>query len=162
MGYLTEQQLNNIIDVPIALPSTDIVMGDWLVIATVNIPAPMQASYTFCSMNLVSSTVSIASLDSTNYIFSSLGLAYVAVCQNYTNGIPGQAGALDALSATNFGIFTRNLSSTIILPNPGTYSFVVANNMQPSTAATPAISPATSIDFQLSVTGSVRLQLSDL
>ena len=159
MSYLTEQQLSNTIDLPVSLPATDLMTGDWLVLGTVNIVAPMQLTYRFASVQLISSTVDVSQIDVTNQIYGNLGLVFLTLQPNYVNGSPGAAGALDALVAPALGIYERNSAAPVTITTPGSYSWIIANNMQPS--STSVIPASTPINFRVLVTGSVRLELDN-
>lgn len=158
MGYLTTSKLTNIIDLPIQLPATEIKMGDWLVIGSIKIAAPMFLSYRFLNLQLHSSTVSIASIASANKISGNLGYAYVALRRDYSAGNPGAAGGLEVLNISEIGLVERtNVETTFT--TPGRYSWIIANNMQPASSS--IIPTSTDINFRLSVTGQVRLELNN-
>jgi hypothetical protein len=159
MAYLTENQLNNVVDIPIALSSTDLRMGDWIVAATVKIEAPMRLSYRMANIAISGSTVNTANITSGNLIYGNLGLAYLALRRDYITGSPGAAGGLDVLVAYDLGVYTRDPSSAVLLTTPGVYSWIISSNMQPSTDTSPVIPLTTSIDFRISVSGSARLEL---
>ena len=160
MAYLTESQLSNTMDIPISLPSTDLQKGDWLIVASVAVVSPMLLTYKFLNLDLLSSTVDITQIQAVNQTYGNLGLAYVALWLNYTSGSPGAAGALDVVTADALGSFQRDTSNVLTLTQPGVYSWIVANNCQASSDPTSIISPSTSIDYTLSVTGQVRLALT--
>jgi hypothetical protein len=158
MGYLTTSRLTNIIDLPIQLPATEIKMGDWLIVATIKIAEPMRLRYRFLNLQLHSSTVDMADIASTNKISGNLGFAYVALRRDYSAGNPGAAGGLEILDISEIGLVERNNVETIF-STPGRYSWIIANNMQPSSSS--AIPTSTEINFRLSVTGQVRLELDN-
>jgi hypothetical protein len=160
MSYLTESQLASTLDVPVALAATELKMGDWLLLSTVVIVQPMVLTVTWLNMQLVSASVDVAQITNSNLIYGNLGLAYVALRLNYTSGgDPGLPGAVETLVATALGVTARDYTSPLVVTAPGTYSWLVANNMQidPNNQA---ISPSTSIDFKLCVTGQARIDLS--
>jgi hypothetical protein len=158
MGYLTSNKLGNILDLPIQLPATEIKMGDWVVVGTVKIAAPMRLRYRFLNLQLHTSTVTVGDIASTNKIFGNLGFAYVALRRDYSSGNPGSAGALEILSISEIGLVERDTTETIYT-TAGRYSWIIANNMQPSSSAT--IPASTEINFRLSLTGQVRLELDN-
>lgn len=158
MGYLTEKRLESTLDIPVSLPATDLVQGDWLVVATVKIVSPMRLTYRWCNLQLLSSSVDVSQISSVNKIYGNLGLAYLALRLNYTGGNPGVSGALDALVVTGLGVAVRNQDDPLTLAVPGTYSLVLANNMKPDSLS--AIPASTSIDFRLVVSGQLRLDLN--
>lgn len=159
MAYITENQLSNMMDVPVALPATDLRMGDWVVVSTVKVVAPMRLTYRMANLNVMLATVDTALVTNGNKIYGNLGLAYLTLRLNYSTGSPGAAGGLDVLVANVLGITSRDASTSVVVTVPGIYSWIVANNMQPSTDTAPLIPTSTSIDFRLAVTGTVRLDL---
>jgi hypothetical protein len=162
MPYLTENQLSNTMHIPIALPATNLIMGNWITLASLVISAPMQLTYRFGSVQLFSSSVDTSLITSSNLAYGNLGFAYLALRQNYVSGPPGAAGGLDAVIAPLLGVYSRDITVPVIITTPGTYSWIIANNMQPSADSPPLIDPSISIDFQLAVTGTVRLELDTL
>lgn len=159
MAYLTENQLTNTLDMPIALPATDLRMGDWVVISSVRIVAPMKLTYKLANIQLSASTVDTALITAGNKIFGNLGLVYLTLRKDYLSGSPGVAGGLDALVANALGITQRDTTVTVNITTDGVYSWIIANNMQPSTDTTPLIPVSSSIDFRVAITGSARLEL---
>jgi len=156
-GYLTTHKLSNVIDLPISLPATELKQGDWLVVASVKIAEPMKLTYRLLTGSILASTVGISQISNSNKIVASLGLAYVVLRINYAGGSPGGAGALDTLVMNDLGTIQRNTSSTLTLTTAGVYSWVVANNMQPS--STSLVPTSTEINFRVAVTGQARLFL---
>lgn len=159
MAYITENQLSNTVDIPVALPATSLRMGDWLVVAAVKVIAPMRLTYRYANLQLLSANVDMSLITSGNKIYGNLGLVYLALRYNYTNGSPGAAGGLDVLVNSSVGDVTRDTAVSIVMTEPGVYSWVLANNMRPSTDVSPLISPSTSIDFRAAVTASARFEL---
>lgn len=157
MSYLTTAKLSNIMDIPVALAATEVQQGDWVIAASIKVVSPMKLTYRFMNLTLVSSSVDIGQISNTNKIASSLGLAYVVLRRDYVSGNPGAAGALDSLVVTAQTTVARDTDSTISLTTAGVYSWIVVNNMQPSSSS--SISTSTSIDFQLSISGQVRVEL---
>lgn len=156
MGYLTTNKLTNIVDLPIQLPATEVKMGDWIVIASVKIAAPQQLRFRFLNIQMHSSDVDLASITSSNKIYGNLGLAYVALRRDYASGSPGQAGALELLSISALDLVERSTTETVYT-TAGRYSWLIANNMQPSSSS--SVPTSTEINFRLSVTGQVRLHV---
>lgn len=161
MAYITENQLSGVVDLPICLPATDLRMGDWLTVAVVKVTEPMRLTYHTAQINLMAASVDTSLITSGNKIYGNLGLAYLTLRLNYGSGSPGVAGGLDAVVASALGVTARDSSTSVIVTEPGVYSWLVASNMQPSTDVTPVISQATSIDFRVAVTGSVRMELNN-
>lgn len=157
MGYLTENKLNGTLDIPVSLPVTELRMGDWVVIATIKLVTPMKLRFQYLNINLVASSVTIADISSLNRIWGNLDLCYVALRRDYVTGNPGESGALDTVRVSALGVTTRS-TAAIEFTEPGTYSWIVANNMQPADDV--AIPATSSIDFRLSVAGQARIYLS--
>ena len=173
MALLTENTLSNTLDIPVNLPATEVQMGDWLIVSSINLVAPMQLTYQFMTLQMLASSVSTQSIVQANMIVPSLDYAFIGLYVNYSSGHPANSPALDILRirqnptvASNcvpipdtLGQFISVRSSpTLTFKTPGVYSFIVANNMQPSAQST--IPTSTSIDFQLVATGQIRLALN--
>lgn len=157
MGYLTEAHLANTLDLPVTLAATQLNMGDWLQFAAVKLVQPYRLRFRMLNLQLHESSVDINDISSSNLIYGNLGLVYVALRLDYLSGTPGQSSALDTVVASSVGMVARDLDNELVLTTPGTYSWFVANNCQPNSAS--SIPAATSIDFTLSVTGQVRMEL---
>jgi len=160
MGYITENRLSEIIDVPITLAATQVKQGDWLVAATMKIITPMRLTCRYLTLQLISSSVSVPNIAAGNYVYGSLGLVYVILRKDYSTGNPGVSGGLDTVAATAIGVYARDTTVPYVTVTPGNYSWIVANNMQISTNPTDPISSATSIDFVAALTGTARLELT--
>lgn len=157
MAYVTENKLSNIADIGVNLPATELKQGDWLVVATVKIVAPMRLTFKFLNLQIISASVDTDDVVGANKTFGNLGLAYVVLRRDYTGGNPGAAGGLDAVIATGLGV-TERTGNQVRFDTAGFYSFIVANNMQASTDESVIIPASTSIDFRLSVTGHARIE----
>ena len=159
MAYLTENQLSNDVDAPVALPSTDLRMGDWVVISAIKIISPMRLTYKLANLQISAANVDPDDITAGNKIYGNLGLVYLALRRDYVSGSPGAAGGLDVLVANELGTTSRDVTSIVTLTTAGVYTWIIANNMQPSTDTTPVIPVSTSIDFRVAVTGAVRIEL---
>ena len=159
MPYITENRLSSIVDIPIALSATDLRMGDWVVLASIRLAAPMRLTYKVANLTLSASTVDPDDISSGNKLFGNLGFVYLTLRKDYISGNPGEAGGLDALVATALGTVSRDASIPLIVSAPGIYSWIIASNMQPSIDPSPAIPVSTSVDFRISVNGVARLEL---
>ena len=157
MGYLTESKLKTVLELPIALPSTTLRQGDWVVVATVKLVAPQRLSLRALTLQLLESTVDTGDIDTSNKLVPNLGLVYFVLRKDYASGTPGGSGALDYLKLDDVGVVSRS-TVPVLLTAPGNYSVICANNMQAST--TSAISTDTSIDFKVLMTGQFRLELT--
>ncbi len=160
MAYLTEARLDSVMDIPLSLPSTTLQQGDWLVVGSVQILSPMTLTYKFANLDLLDSTVDTTQIQAVNQIFGNLGLVYLSLWLNYSPGSsPGAAGALDVLIAPALGSFQRDVTKLVTLTTPGIYSWIVANNCQPSSDPSSLLSASLSIDYTVIITGQVRLDL---
>lgn len=156
-GYLTTRKLSNVLDLPVALPATEVKQGDWIIVASVKVVSPMKLTHRFLNLAMLTSSVTVSQISNTNKIVSSLGLAYVVLRRDYSGSNPGSAGSLDTLVINDIGSVSRNTDTVVTLTTAGTYSWIVANNMQPSSSST--VPTSTEINFRLQVNGSVRLDL---
>ena len=178
-GLITEQTYATTLDLPINLPSTQLKQGDWLTVASVVISAPMQLVYTALTLQMTGTTInSVLDVAQSNKINPSLDLAFLGVFLNFDDTThPANQTALDVLiirdaqmlaldcvpvTATQGQLISTRTAAPLTFETPGVYSWVIANNMKPSTDANPAIPVSTSIDFNLCATGTVRLQLAPL
>lgn len=159
MAFITEHKLASVVDLPIALPTTELKMADWIVIASVKLVAPQTLTCLFLQLELLAASVDTDRITNLNKIFGNLGLAYVVLRKNYVSGSPGEAGALDVVKLDVAGSIQRT-GIPVVLTEDGTYSWIVANNMQPSSDAESLIPASTSIDFKLNVTGQARLEIN--
>jgi len=173
MALLTENVLSNTLDIPVNLPATEVQMGDWLVVATVKLVAPMRLTYQFMTLQMLSSSVTTSDIVAANMIVPALDYAFLGLYRDYSSGHPALSPALDIVrirqNATitgdcipitdTLGQFITSRSSPVLtFTTPGVYSFIVANNMQASSQS--AIPTTTSIDFKLCATGQIRLELN--
>lgn len=172
MALLTESKVAKTLHIPVNLPATELKQGDWLVVASVKITAPMKLTYWYLTFQMISASVDIQSIGDTNKISPALDLAFLGLYRDYVSGFPASTPALDVVkireSSTTTGdcipitdtlgrFITVRSSPMLTFTTPGVYSFIVANNMQ--AASTSLIPTTTSIDFQLCVTGQIVLEL---
>lgn len=158
MAYLTETKLESTIDIGVSLPATELIMGDWLIFASVKLLQPHRLRYRMLNVQLHSASVDIADISAPNLIYGNLGLAYVVLRRDYTSDDPGLGGALDTLIVSEAGIASRDMTNELIIITPGNYSWVIANNCQANSTST--IPASTSINLRLSVTGQIRMELN--
>lgn len=156
MPYLTENQLASTLDIPLALPATELRQGDWLVIATTKVVTPMRLRFRYLDLSLLSCTVAIGQISNINRIYGNLGFVYIALRKDYSGEAPGSAGALDVFGVTALGTYSRP-GSEVVLDTEGTYSWVLANNMRAD--ANSSIPTDTDINFRVAVTGMARLEM---
>ena len=172
MALLTEQKVARTLDIPVSLPATELKMGDWLVVASIKVKEPMRLTYWYLTFQMLASSVDTRDIIEANKISPALDLAFIGLYRDYTSGHPSATPALDVVRIRESGASTLDCipitdtlgqfitvrsSPVLTFTTPGIYSFIVANNMQASSAS--AIPTTTSIDFQLSVTGQIRLEL---
>jgi len=156
MGLLTENKLKSVIELPIALPATKVRQGDWLIAASVKISGQQRLSIRHMTFQLSEANVDVGDIEPGNKVIPNLGLAYVVLRKDYVSGVPGGSGALDSLYLDDIGSTTTSTVSALY-SEAGTYSILVANNMQAVSGVT--IPTSTSIDFTLVLTGHIRLEL---
>ena len=157
MALMTETKLRETLDLPVALPTTEILMGDWIVVANIKLVSPMRLTYRYSNLHLLSSTVDTALIGSSNRVNPSLGIAFLGLYFNYVSGHPGSVSSLDTLTLSSLGVVYRSTSSPLYFVEPGIYSVIVANNCKASSSS--SISSSTSIDLKLCATGMIRLEL---
>lgn len=150
-GYLTSSFLENKGDLPIALPTTKLRRGDWLVLATLKLQPPMQLQFRDLQLSLIQAVVD-PTLTSV-LVAPARGLAYVAIFKDYAQSDPAtmipQGSSTDVVSISATGVSQRDPSAAplVISPAaPSTYSVLLVNN-------------TTGTDLQLSVNGQLRLDL---
>jgi hypothetical protein len=157
MPYLTERKLSNTLDIPINLPTTEIKMGDWVVIATIKLVAPAQLTYRMMNLNFVSSTVPLPNITAVNKVVPNYGLCYVGLFFNYVSGDPSSLPALDVVQASTFDVVERT-ATPIVTATEGTYSWIAVNNVQYNSQNS-LLSVSDSADFTVSCVGQARLEL---
>jgi hypothetical protein len=159
MGYLLESKLSSVVDIPVALPATEIKQDDWLLVGSTKIVAPMVLTVRYLSLQVLSCSVEISRISSVNRVYGNLGLVFLALRRDYVSGNPGAAGAIESLIATDLGIFNRDISVPLVLSTPGVYSWLLVNNMKPDSAS--SVATTTSIDFRVCLTGQARLDFGN-
>jgi hypothetical protein len=158
MAFLTESKIATTLDIPVALPTTEVLMGDWIVVATIKLVAPMRLTYRYANLHLLSSTVDLALVGSANRVNASLGVAFLGLYRDYTSGHPGTISSLDTLYMSAEGVVYRSTANALYFTTAGVYSFIVANNCKASSSS--SIPSTTSIDLKLCATGMIRLELN--
>lgn len=153
---MTESKLSSIVDLPVALPSTTLKQGAYLVIASVKLIAGQRLTLRSLNLHLQESPVDTTLIDLTNKVLPSLGLVYVVLRRDYTTGSPGGTGALDVLKTDTVGLVARP-TTALVVTAPGNYSLICVNNAQASTSS--AVSSAIPLDFKVVVNGQLRHEL---
>lgn len=162
MSYITDKQLEDRIDLPIALPATEVKRNSWLVVATYAVQAPMKLSFRFLQLQLIAAEVVGGEEGDTETEFSSQlinpskGLCYCAIYQGYALENPAtlpNVGTLnDIIVADKVGIFSRPTATPLVIDGPAVsnhYSIVLANNTD-------------NTDLKLVLNGHIRLDLNAL
>jgi hypothetical protein len=157
MPYLTERKLSNTLDVPVNLPATNITMGNWLVIASLQVVAPTLLTYRMLHLNFISSAVNLSNLTPANLIVANYGFCYVGLFYGYTSGDPSTLSALDVVQTSTLGIQPRT-TSPLVINTAGTYSWIAVNNVQYSSSNS-LLPSGESADFVMSCVGQCRLEL---
>jgi hypothetical protein len=148
MSYITHRQLSDKIDLPVALPITELKRANWLIIATMQLSPPMKLSYKWLNLQLVSTSYSdqnIAIID------PSRGLCYVGIYKNFNGGevfLPVGTNE-DVIFTTAVGTVSKNPDTELELTvtEPTTFSFVAVNN-------------TSNAELRLVVNGQARLDIS--
>jgi len=154
MSLITDTELADQLDLPVALPAAVFKKDSWIVLATVKLQNPMRLTYRFLQLQLQSVTIdpAIGGAEPT-IVDATKGLAYVAIFKNYGGERPGSSVAqgtnFDVVNATAAGLFERATSTSLVIDatSVATYSFVLVNNTG-------------NADLKMSVCGQVRLDLN--
>ena len=154
---MTESKLRETLDLPIALPTTEILMGDWIIAASIKLISPMRLTYRYANLHLLSANVDTSLIGSSNRVNPSLGIAFLGLYYNYVSGHPASTSSLDVLPLSSVGVVYRSTSSPVYFVEPGIYSVIIANNCKASSSS--SIPTDTSIDLKLCATGMIRLEL---
>ena len=170
--FLTTQQLESVIDLPISMPSTLVRSGDWLVVASFNLQSGQTLTYK--DMNLAVLSASIAGVDlpladqcsqfNIKLINNSYGISYVGIAKNFSvtsdpQDVTWVGTAADVVSANSVGMYTRPSSATQLeISESGLYSVVVVNNCE-STTSTTTTSQLYNVDLKTVISSQIRLNL---
>lgn len=152
MPYLTQDQLDQQLDLPVQLPLTDLPADQWLVVSTFEINTPQAFSLRWLQLHLIAQSavgstggaVVVTPDSSGNCVFPAqgpslvvptLGLVYVGLYSNFNTLQPPALQAAQeaplyipynaALLPPQYAI--RSLTPTAY-SSPGVYSFVIVNN----------------------------------
>ena len=171
MGYLTQDQLDQQLDLPVELPLTDLPANQWLVVSSFRLDTPQAFTLRWLQLHLIA----MQAVDSTgsvvvvtpdaqgncvfppqgpNLVVPGLGLCYVALYRAFD---PGKQPSFQAAQEAPLFIdyvagqvpplyAVRSLAPTTYA-SAGVYSFVVVNNTDNQLES-------------LAVSGQVRLNLS--
>src|ERR1041385_7714284 len=108
MAFVTEKKLETSLDIPVALPQTELTQGDWLVLATIRLQAGQRIIYRYLSLELFSASVDIGDINSANKVSANLDLIFVGLYRDYISGHPGLIPAVDVLKANQVGCIQRS------------------------------------------------------
>jgi hypothetical protein len=161
MGYLTDKKLNSIVDLPVTLPMTELQEGDWLVLATVRLTAPMRLTQKFLQVHISEATATVQNIISEHKKKDSLELVYIGVYKDYVGNDPTDLPTVDIVKVSDLGVTDRPTTPLIIL-QPGVYSWVLANNCKPYTPVSSSDPPTVitdPINFKVGVTGQIRIEM---
>lgn len=143
---LTEQRLNTVIDLPIALPVTKVQAGDWITVATVELIAPAKLTLSQLQAHIVLMEAVSASdpcgglgKNEINEDFIAGGLIAVFIAKNAApDSRPDLQPYSEAMSVpSNFELApdstapvfsSRAGSDALVLAESGLYSITVLNN----------------------------------
>lgn len=147
MAYITEKQLEDKIDVPIQLPATEILAGNWLIVTCIKIPTETVVTLTlrFLQLRLLELVGSEADCSVPEDVNIKLGLFKDFNFQTSPDSQTEVEGEL-ILQATVPAPSTveRDFGTTLRLEEPGTYSWVVW----------------TDADAKIAVAGTVRVDVN--
>ena len=142
MAYITDQELETKLDIPVNLPLTQLEAGDWLIVATFNIPSGTPT---------VKATLRILQIQMTFGVLGDSG--GIALHKNYNILNPPTVGAVELITvagpAPTISARNPNLPLTLDGRNagvPGTYYFVAFNS---------SVNP-----IKLIATGGVRIDIN--
>lgn len=169
MSFLTEDQLDNQVDLPVSAPTILIEQQKWIIVSSVKVVDPMQLNLRWLQIQLVEvvnpytdGTVTVTPnaqglcvfppsdiiLDNADY-----GLAYLGLYRGFSPAVPPLSQSLQepplivgGVNATAAAIAARNTTPTVYA-TAGVYSFVLVNNTQ-------------NRRLKVTVTGQVRMVLN--
>lgn len=176
MSLITDNTLAQTIDLPVALAATEVKQGDWLTIASFVITAPMRLRYKFMTFQMLGASITnLSDIGNANKINDSQDLATIGLYLNFDHTThPALQNAIDLVQIRNAydlaatcipvsqiqGQFiTVRTAPEIVATTAGVYTFVIGNNMKENSDPNGPIPQSTSIDFNLCVTGAVRIEL---
>lgn len=150
MAFLTQEDLDNRLDLPVSQPTTLVEAEDWIVVATIRLMTPMQFTLSWLQLQLIevinpyTSGAVVVEPDSNGLcVFpasditltnADYGLAYLALYRGFVPSVnptiqPAQEPPLVVgdVIGTAPAIAVRSLEPTIYATE-GIYSFVLVNN----------------------------------
>jgi len=145
MSYITEQELFRRHSLPVAIPAVEIQRGDWLVLSTIKVVAGVTFNYRLLQLQLieikqgdVTTTTPPTPCDTPtpNLINKNLGWAYVAIFKNFQSSaspatLTYTGTSVDIVTISTIGVAMRDTTKdSLVITDPGEYSFVLVNNCQ--------------------------------
>jgi len=170
--FLTTQELESVIDLPISMPNTLLRSGDWLVVASFNLAEGQTLVYK--DMNLTVISASIAGVDlalgnecnqfNIKLLNNSYGISYIGIAKDFSvttdpQSVAWVGTAADVISAVSVGTYTRPSSAIeLLITESGIYSVVLVNNCE-STTSSVTTSQLYNVDLRMVVSSQIRLKL---
>jgi hypothetical protein len=170
--FLTTQELDSVIDLPISMPSTLVRSGDWLVVASFNLLSGQTLLYKDMNLTVLSASIDGVDLALGNQcnqfniklLNNSYGISYVGIAKDFSATSDPQSvtwigSAADVISADSVGTYVRSSSATELeITESGVYSVVLVNNCE-STTSTQTTSQLYNVDLKMIVSSQIRLKL---
>ena len=170
--FLTTQELDSVIDLPISMPSTLVRSGDWLVVASFNLLSGQTLLYKDMNLTVLSASIDGVDLALGNQcnqfniklLNNSYGISYVGIAKDFSATSDPQSvtwigSAADVISADSVGTYVRSSSATELeITESGVYSVVLVNNCE-STTSTQTTSQLYNVDLKMIVSSQIRLNL---
>jgi hypothetical protein len=158
--FLTTQELDSVIDLPISMPSTLVRSGDWLVVASFNLLSGQTLLYKDMNLTVLSASIDGVDLALGNQcnqfniklLNNSYGISYVGIAKDFSATSDPQSvtwigSAADVISADSVGTYVRSSSATELeITESGVYSVVLVNNCE-STTSTQTTSQLYNVDL---------------
>ena len=158
MSYLTDNMLRNIVDVPVAMPSTRVTANKWIIVATVKVSGHVTAQFNWLLLQLFEAIRAgeIVELnDACNpanigLVDANYGLAYVGIVKDLSsssidaNNLQFIGTQADVLTVSERGVVSRDPENPLTIDSAGNYSFILINN-------------CVDTDLRLLVSGMIRI-----
>ena len=119
-GYLTDSRLARIINLPIALPQTELRAGKTLVVGTVNLQRGQRLELRSLSLN-VAYLLTVGALP--DYAYSAYGIALVSLFYGKSDCTP-----LAHVYSGSRNVYATDAYRRCVFTSPGEYRILVRNN----------------------------------
>ena len=141
MSYVTEKLLEDKIDVPIQLPATELLAGNWLVVTCIRIPTEtlVTLSLRFLQLKLLELVGSEADCTVPEDVNVKLGLFQDFNGQASPDSQTAVQGEILQSAVPAPSTVERDFATTLRLEEPGTYSWVVWTDSNAKLAVTGAV-----------------------